>query len=197
MLLAIEIGLTGLGLGSLRIDIGSNAGTAVSVGVWVWGEARRSEASNGRARGGSQRRTGRAQQALGAPIESALRAHSGAKNTPESLAGGRRARPANQYTAAPQPLSAFLAGSTPRHAGSGACAAAKHKRAGDVLAHVLVLGAGRRLCLTAADDDSEFLSLLAGCSTSTQYPTIHSPRNVYSAAPPKRKGGDLIRVVTL
>lgn len=127
--------------------------------------------------------------------------HSGrivARKTPPKVSrvGDERAQPINTRQRR-NPCRRFWQGPLHAHAGSGACAAAKHKRAGDVLAHVLVLGAGRRLCLTAADDDSEFLSLLAGCSTSTQYPTIHSPRNVYSAAPPKRKGGDLIRVVTL
>ena len=131
--------------------------------MWESGEAKRgegAEASNGCARACPQRRTERAQQALGAPIESALRAHSGAKRHPRKIRRWATSAPSQSiHGSAATPVS--ISGrvhSTPPAAHAVHCAAAKC--AGDV--HVC-LGAGRRscLCLTAANDDFGFLHCLS------------------------------------
>ena len=108
----------GLGLATV-IDIGSDAGTARECG---------SLERRGEARGQKQAMDALedvhsvAPSARNRDLVHQSSPHSerivARKDTPESIAGGRRARPANQYTAPPQPLSAFLAGSTPRPRGA-------------------------------------------------------------------------------
>ena len=130
--------------------------------MWESGEAKRgegAEASNGCARACFQRRNERPQQALSAPIESACRAHSGARRHPRKIRRWATSAPSQSiHGSAATPVS--ISGrvhSTPPAAHAVHCAAAKC--AGDV--HVC-LGAGRRscLCLTAANDDSGFLHCL-------------------------------------